>query len=167
MAPSDDPVQRRKIRFGTIDDALADAERLVAAEREGRLTRCGAWPLGRALGHVATWANFAFDGYPPQVRAPLLVRLICRLLRNRILASGLTPGVKLARIPGGTLGLEDMSADEGLARFRAALERVRTSAPPRPNPVFGPLTHQQWIQLNLRHAELHLSFHSRDGAPTT
>ena len=51
-----------------------------------------------------------------------------------------------------------MAADEGLRRYRAAMERLRATAPTIPNPVFGRLTHEQWIQLNLRHAELHLSF---------
>ena len=34
--------------------------------------------------------------------------------------------------------------------------RLRRSAPKDPNPLFGRLTHEQWVQLNLRHAELHL-----------
>ena len=49
--------------------------------------------------------------------------------------------------------------DRWFSRFRAAMDRLRTTAPAAPNPVFGRLTHEQWIQLNLRHAELHLGFH--------
>jgi hypothetical protein len=150
--------QRRTLHFSTIDDALAEAERLVAAEREGRLDRAGNWALGQTLGHLATWASFALDGYPDAVRAPWLVRAIARILKNRIITGGMRPGMKLGRLPGGTVGLEPLPADEGLARFRAALERLRATAPTEPNPVFGPLTHDQWIQLNLRHAELHLGF---------
>ena len=151
---------RRKLRFETIDDALADAERLVAAERAGTLSRCGTWTLGQALGHLATWACFAFDGYPPEVRAPLPVRMVLRLMRGKILNQGMTAGVKIGRLPGGTVGLDVVDAEEGLRRFRAAFERLRDSAPTIDNPVFGKLTHAQWIQLNLRHAELHLSFHT-------
>ena len=151
--------QRRKLRFDTVEAALADAERLVAAERDGRLARRGGnWTLGQALGHLATWANYALDGYPPSVHAPLPVRLVLRLLRNRILANGMIPGVKLRNIPGGTLGLHVLPADEGLRRFREAFERLERSAPTIPNPAFGRLTHAQWVQLNLRHAQLHLSF---------
>jgi hypothetical protein len=43
--------KRRKLRFASIDDALIEAERLVAAEREGRLDCVGNWKLGQALGH--------------------------------------------------------------------------------------------------------------------
>lgn len=150
--------QRRALRFSTIDDALAEAERLVAAERAGKLACAGNWKLGQTLGHLATWANFAQDGYPPEVRAPLPVRMILRLMRNTVINKGMMPGVRVGKIPGGTLGLEPLDADEGMHRFRAALERLRSTAPTIPNPVFGQLTHDQWIALNLRHAELHLGF---------
>jgi hypothetical protein len=152
--------QRRQLRFETIDAALAEADRLAAADREGRVQRCGTWTLGQALGHLATWGNFAFDGYPDSVRAPLPVRMILRLMRNKMLTSGMRPGVKIRGLSGGTLGLDSVSTDEGLRRFHAAMERLRSTSPTIENPVFGPLTHEQWIQLNLRHAELHLSFHS-------
>ena len=156
---SEATTQRRKLRFDTIDDALADAQRLVDAERAGRLTSCGNWTLGQAIGHLATWANFAFDGYPDSVRAPLPVRMILRLMRSRILNHGMMPGVKVGRVPGGTLGLDVLPPDEAMSRYRTAMERLRATAPTIVNPVFGRLTHDQWIQLNLRHAELHLSFH--------
>ncbi len=149
---------RRQVRFNSIDDALAEAERLVAAEREGRIDSAGNWKLGQALGHLATWANFAQDGYPPEVRAPLPVRMILRMMRGTILKKGMLPGVRIGTLPAGTLGVDQLDAEEGLRRFHAAIQRLRTSPPKIPNPVFGPLTHEQWIQLNLRHVELHLSF---------
>src|SRR4026208_1710066 len=96
--------QRRKLRFETIDDAIREAECLARAERENRCEHCGNWPLGKALAHLATWANFAFDGYPPEVRATLPVRLILRLMRGTILNKGMMPGVKIGRLPGGTVG---------------------------------------------------------------
>jgi hypothetical protein len=149
---------RRQLRFDTIDDALAEAERLAAAERDGRLARTGNWTLGQALGHLATWVNFAFEGYPSSVRAPLPVRVVLRLIRNRILSRGMMSGVKIRGIPGGTLGTDVLLTDEALRRFRDAMQRLRTTSPAIVNPAFGRLTHEQWIQLNLRHAELHLSF---------
>ena len=150
--------ERRQLRFETIDDALTDAGRLAAAEREGRLQRLGNWTLGQALGHLASWANFALDGYPDSIRPPLPVRMILRLMKNRVLTKGMMPGTRIGRLPGGTVGLEVLSTEDGLARFRAAMDRLRREPPTIVNPVFGPLTHEQWIQLNLRHAELHLSF---------
>jgi hypothetical protein len=156
--PASPAAQRRSLRFATLDDALADADRLVAAERDGRLKQLGNWPLGQTLGHLATWANFALDGYPQSVHPPLPIRLIARLLKNRILTKGMAPGMKIGRVAGGTLGLDPLTTDEGMARLRTAWSRLRTMPPTIPNPVFGRLTHDQWIQLNLRHAELHLGF---------
>ena len=150
--------QRRKLRFNSVDDAIGEAERLVAAERAGQLQCVGNWKLGQALGHLATWANFALDGYPPELHPPLPVRLIARLMKNSVLNKGMMPGMRIGRLPGGTVGLDPMEPEEGLRRLRAALERLRTTPPTIPNPAFGPLTHEQWIALNLRHAELHLSF---------
>jgi hypothetical protein len=149
---------RRTLRFATIDDALAEAERLAAADREGRLDRAGNWPLGQTLGHLATWANFAFDGYPDAVRAPLPIRLMLRLMRRTILNKGMMAGVRVGNVPGGTVGLDPLSTDDGLTKYRTAMERLRATAPTITNPVFGKLSHEQWIMLNLRHAELHLSF---------
>ena len=143
-----------------MDDTLAEAMRLAAAEREGNLLTVGNWTLGQALGHVATWANFALDGYPASVRPPLPIRLVFRLFRNRVITKGMPAGVKIRGVPGGTLGIEPLPTDVGLSHFEDAMERLRHTAPAEPNPLFGRLTHEQWIQLNLRHAELHLSFFS-------
>jgi len=149
---------RRSLRFNTIDEAIAEAERLAAAERAGQLSRCGNWTLGQALSHLATWATYPFDGYPDRVRAPLPVRMILGLMRNRILTRGMMSGVRIRGIPDGTLGIEPLDTEEGLRRFRSAFERLKSRCPETVNPVFGKLTHEQWMQLNLRHAELHLGF---------
>jgi hypothetical protein len=150
--------QRRQLQFESVNDAVAEAERLATAEREGRLTQVGNWTLGQILGHLATWANFAFDGYPPEVHAPFFVRWIVRMFRGQILRKGMMAGVRIGKVPGGTLGTEVVDVTEGLERFRAAMKRLAAAAPTAKNPVFGTMTHEQWIALNLRHAELHFSF---------
>lgn len=151
-------LQRRLLRFDSIEQALAEVDRLIVAEREGRLDRAGNWTLGQTLGHLAVWMNFAFDGYPSSVYPPALLRVLVKLFKGRILSKGMLPGMKVGKVPGGTLGTEVLTTDEGVARLIASFERLRTTPPTLINPVFGPLTHEQWIQLNLRHAELHLGF---------
>jgi len=150
---------RRTLRFHTIDDAISEAMRLADAHRLGKLERAGNWELGQALGHLAAFANFPFDGYPDSLQAPLPVRMVLRLLRNRILRRGMPPGVRIGRVLGGTVAVDVLPAEEGLRRFGEAMRRLRQTSPTITNPVFGKLTHDQWIQLNLRHAELHLGFH--------
>jgi hypothetical protein len=66
------------------------------------------------------------------------------------------------RIPGtkdGTFGTEPLSTSEGADRLRRAFQRLLSDEPARyDSPAFGPMSHADRIQLNLRHAELHLSF---------
>ena len=149
---------RRRLKLDSIEDLFAETDRLVAAERSGTLVRAGNWSLGQTLGHLSTWADFAFDGDPDVIHPPAPVRWVARLMRNRLLRNGFPAGVRLGKLPGGTVGLDLLDTDEGLRRLRAAFGRLRATSPTIANPVFGKLTHAQWIQLNLRHAELHLSF---------
>lgn len=151
-------VTRRALRFRTVDDALAEADRLATAGRAGRLARAGSWSLGQALGHLATWAEFAFDGYPDAARPPLPVRLIVRMLKGKFLHGAMPAGIRMRGVSGGTLGTGDLPTEEGLRRFQSALTRLREQAPTIRNPLFGSLSHTEWIELNLRHAELHLGF---------
>ena len=78
------------------------------------------------------------------------------MMRGRILNKGMMPGVKVGRLPGGTVGLDEVAPEEGLARWRVAMQLLEASAPSIDNPAFGRLTHEEWVKLNLRHAELHL-----------
>jgi hypothetical protein len=146
----------RALRFESIDELLADVDRLAAAERAGTLRRCGNWTLGQALGHLATWAQFSYDGLP--MPTPWFIKLILRVQKRRYLRGPLPRGVKIPRVRGGTLGIEPLPLDEGLSRYRAVTERLRREVPANPSAVFGPLAHDEWIALHLRHAELHLSF---------
>jgi len=147
---------RRELHFTKIDEALADVEQLAAADREGRLQRVGNWTLGQTLGHLASWADYSYDGVPMKV--PLFVRLMMRPMKRRFLRGPMPAGKNIPKVPGGTLAIDPLSIEEGLARFRRSFTRLRDEPPTRPHLLFGPLTHAQWIQSHLRHAELHLSF---------
>lgn len=149
---------RRALRFDSITQVRDELDRLERAESENRLQTLGAWTPGQVYGHLAGWIGFCFDGYPPQVKAPAWLAMLLRLGKNKFLRDPLKPGVRIPRIPGGTLCTEALPSREGLARLRAALDRLDRTAPTHPNPIFGPLTHDEWIRLHLRHAELHLSF---------
>lgn len=84
--------------------------------------------------------------------------MILRMMKKRFITGRMKVG---ARIPGtkdGTLGTEPCSLEDGLARLHAAFRRLKTEVPTQPNVIFGPLTHDEWINMHLRHAELHLSF---------
>lgn len=149
---------RRQLHFDALQEAIRDAEAIAAAEAERRLRATGNWTPGQAISHVAFWANAPFDGYPDTVKPPWLMRMAMRVIRGRVFTKGMPPGMRLPGAPGGTLGAESMPADEAAAKLRAAFERLDEHCPEIVNPLFGPMTHTQWRQLNLRHAELHFSF---------
>jgi hypothetical protein len=149
---------RRTVRFENFDEAIRDARALAAAERTGKLRATGNWTLGQSLGHVAFWVRAPLDGYPPTPRMPLPLRMLVPLMKNRFLNKGLPAGAKIPGVPGGTFGMEPMETDRGVAELQTAFDRLARTAPTEPNPMLGALSHEDWIKLNLRHAELHQSF---------
>jgi hypothetical protein len=148
----------RTLKFNSPDEVLADVDRLVAAEKAGTLRSTGKWTLGQNLGHLAAWMDFPFDGYPKSLKAPWLVRAVLKLRKKKYLYGRLPRGVRIPGQKDGTVGTEVLTTDEGAARYRRSWERLRKSPPPIPNPVFGPMTHEEWIALHCRHAELHLGY---------
>lgn len=149
---------RRVLRFDSVREAIAEAERCAAAEAEGGLHRLGNWELGQILGHLAFWADAPFDGYPTLRKPSLPVRLLMPVFKRRFLERTLPAGFRIPGVEGGTLGIEPRTTEDGLARMRRSFDRLGRSDPGRPNPVLGPMMHAEWIAINLRHAELHLEF---------
>jgi hypothetical protein len=147
---------RRELSFTTIDDALADVEQIAAAERAGRARCLGNWSTGQILSHVACWADYAYDGTP--LNPPFFIRWMLRPMKSRFLYKKMSPGGKIPKVSGGTLATAPASLDDGLAHFRKSFTRLRDLTPIAPHFIFGRLTHDEWINMHLRHAELHLSF---------
>ena len=147
---------RRILRFESIDQVTAEVDRLVAADRAGRLRRLGNWTLGQTLGHLAAWAEYGYTGLP--LRVPFFIKWILRLRKRKYLYEPMRAGARIPGVEGGTLATEDLPLDEALGHFQRVMQRVRTEPPTAPDSVFGRLTHAESIALNLRHAELHLGF---------
>jgi hypothetical protein len=147
---------RRTLRFESIDQVMADVDRLAEAERAGRLRWLGNWTLGQTLAHLAAWAEYGYTGSP--LKVPFFIKWILRLRKRTFLYRPMRAGVKIPGVEGGTLATDAVPLDEGLGRFRRVMERLKAEAPTAPSPVFGSLTHEESIAMNLRHAELHLGF---------
>jgi hypothetical protein len=147
---------RRDLHFISLDEMLTDAEGLAAAESGGKLRQVGNWSLGQACGHLATWTNFAYDGYPMKV--PFFIKVMIRPMKNRFIKGPMPAGRSLPNVSGGTFGIESLPTATGLANLKAATARLKAAAPKDPNPIFGEMEHDEWIAMALRHAELHLSF---------
>jgi hypothetical protein len=147
---------RRMLRFESIDEVMAEVDRLVEAERAGRLRKQGNWTLGQTLGHLACWAEYGYTGRPMKV--PFFIRWILKLRKQKFLYERTPAGVRIPRVEGGSLAIDPMPLDEAVERMRRVMERLKTEAPPMPGAALGPLTHEESIAINLRHAELHLGF---------
>lgn len=149
--------ERRELRFNSIDDALAEIDRIVQADQHGTLRRTGNWTAGRVFGHLAAWIDYGYTGYP--MRVPWFIRMLIRRKKDTYIRDGMKAGVRIPRTPDGTYGTDDMPTTQGAQRLRQSLERLKRGEPATyESPAFGPMSHADRIALNLRHAELHLSF---------
>lgn len=151
-------VTRRSLRFRSVCELEREADRLSQGDRAGSLRAQGNWTLGQAFGHVGSWIDYFYVGFP-MAAAPLAVRLLGRLMKRRFLNRSFSPGFRFAGAKEGTYGVERLVTDEGLIRLKAALGRLKEGEKPKhPSPVFGMLSVEELTRLSLRHAELHLGF---------
>lgn len=146
--------KRRKIRFDSIAEAVADAERLAVSEVE----TTGYYSFGQILDHLAR----AMDTVTGKVKpAPVgfPIRTAARVARSYLLTHPLRAGYKLpAKSQSILWPANDVDTATGLALLEQAVERFQKTDPLRPHPVFGKLNRKQHVQAQCRHCELHLSF---------
>ncbi|MFI5459471.1 MAG: DUF1569 domain-containing protein [Isosphaerales bacterium] len=146
--------ERRQVHFDSLDDILADVERLA---KSPNIKALGNWSPGQVLSHLAIALNKSIDGY--ENRPPALVRVVARsLFKRRFLTKTMSAGFKLPAKAMDELTTPPVPFEEGLQSFRQAIRRLKTETKRAPNPVLGELTPAEWIQFHCRHAELHLSF---------
>lgn len=153
---------RRDLSYASLAELRADVERIKAAEESGVCTSTGNWNAGQCFWHLAVFMKGSLDGFPDQ-KPPLLLRVLGKYVFKGMALSGkpAKPGIKLPSsvswldpVASGVEGLADgyPPLDECLSRVEAG-ERFT-----HPSPIFGPLTHEQWVTLHLGHAAMHLSF---------
>jgi hypothetical protein len=150
-------VTRRKLTFATLDEVVRDAEGLLANGYE----RAGNWDLAQVCAHLAEWMRFPLDGFP---RIPLLLRPMVWLMRvtlgkkirRTVLAEGFSAG---GRTMPETVFQAGGDAAAAVAKLKEVAERFKAhTGPIHPSPLFGPMTKDEALQLQLRHCAHHLSF---------
>ena len=148
----------RTLTFDSLDDAVAEAERLKATGYE----RAGNWDLGQVCGHLADWMLFAVDG-PPPVPWPLRPFLwVARRtfapgqMRKSLASHSMPPG--LPTLPA-TVPPEGRDEDGAVAELRTAVARF-TAHPGgyHPSPMFGHVSRAEWDGLQRVHCAHHLGF---------
>ncbi len=144
---------RREVRYANLDELLADVEQLHA----GGCRYLGNWSLGRITQHLAYAMNAALDGAPSM--APWPVRLVASwLYKKKAVSRPMRPGFKLPDNAAKHMVPEECGAEQGIEALRETIARWKSEPQRHPHAFFGKLTNDQWDQLSLRHAEMHMSF---------
>ncbi|MEM6332409.1 MAG: DUF1569 domain-containing protein [Planctomycetota bacterium] len=148
---------RREVRYETLDEALADVERLAAA---GPVEALGNWTAAMNIEHVCFGIEFATDGYPPEAaQTPFIVKTMMKLMKGRVLKKGFGPGIKPPDAIAKTFAPDPNATLEGaIERLRKAIAGARERGMTQPNPLLGKLTAEEYEAFSCRHAELHFSF---------
>jgi hypothetical protein len=150
-------VERRKLSFTTLDEVAADAESLLAKGYD----KAGNWDLAQVAGHVAEWLRFPIEGFP---KPPVFIKPMLWLMKvvagkkmlTKILAEGFSPG---GRTMPETVPPPGGNPADAVARLRSVVERWKAhGGEVYPSPLFGAMTKETALALQLKHAAHHLSF---------
>lgn len=144
---------RRQVTYDSLADMLRDARRLVAANAGAT----GEWSLGQIIQHLAMALNASVDGFGFTLPWPL--RIVGRyVIKGRILRNGMQPGIQLPAAAVPALAPPAIDPATALRNLELAVAHFEAAQSYAPHPAFGPITAEEANLIQLRHAELHLSF---------
>jgi len=144
---------RRELRYESLEDLLADAERLSKIP----IHTVGKWTYPQILDHLARTMTASLDGFG--FKAPGWARLlIAPFVKNSFLTRTMKPGFNLPRTATALIPASDLTVPAALVNLRKAMTRIANEPANAEHPFFGKLASQEWTSLHLRHAELHMSF---------
>jgi len=152
---------RRLVLLGTFNDLKLEIDRVAAAANAGAVRSLGNWTPAQVFWHIGRLMEFSFDGFPFSYRrGPTWVVRLFRLVAWRwLIALAFRPGF---RNPPEAATLEpapSLSLEEATAYLRQQIERIQHGERMvQECSAEGPYTHEQWVYIHLRHAELHLGF---------
>ena len=156
MAINTKQAERREVSVRSFDELSAELDALERAHAAGTLRHTGNWTPGQVFDHCAIFMGCALDGFPG--RLPWPVRVLAKLLFKQGAVSGRTPPAGFGTAPF-LVPREGVSFEDGLAAWRTQIARVRGGERfTKPSGLFGNVTHDEWVKMQLGHASLHLSF---------
>jgi hypothetical protein len=152
---------RRIVRLQTLDDLLAEIEHVIAAAGAGEVRPLGNWSPAQVLWHIGKLIELSFDGFswryrrgPQWITRPFRFFAWRWLIRLAFRPGFINPPEAAVLEPPATVSLEDAAA-----YLRRQIERIRRGEKmTQESAIEGPYSHEQWVYIQLRHAELHLSF---------
>lgn len=137
-----------------MNDLLADID---ALDRRGEVQSTGNWTAAQNVEHVARFIDISVDG--TDLKASLILRLLGPMVKKSVLAKPMKPGFKLpSKLAARFVPPADVTWEDAVNHLRTIIGRAQKERMSGRSPVFGQLTHEEWVQLHCRHAELHFSF---------
>jgi hypothetical protein len=140
---------------------VAEVDRTTAAVAAGEARSLGNWSAAQILWHIGRLIELSFDGFPFRYRrGPEWIARLFRFLAWRwLIALAFRPGFRnppeaevLEPDPWVTFDAAAAYLKQQVARIRCGEQMTKECS------VDGPYSHEQWVYIHLRHAELHLSF---------
>ena len=151
-------VVRRDLRFESLDAVVRDAEHLLASGYE----KAGNWDLTQVCDHLADWMGFQIDGFP---KPPAPIRAMLWVMKKTIGRKKLLQYLADKSFPAGkptmpqTVHAAGGDAKAAVGRLKQNAERLQAyTGPIVPSPLFGPMTKEEAVGMQLVHAAHHLSF---------
>lgn len=151
--------ERRTLSYESLAEVSADLDAIQAAHDARTLRHSGNWTPGEVLKHTAIFMTCAIDGFPSKAPAP--IRWIAQALwKKKALEGGATPaGFKIPNAAGFLRPEPGIGFDDGMAALREQIARIENGEKfTKPSGLFGELTHEQWMVMQLGHFKLHMSF---------
>jgi hypothetical protein len=144
---------RRVVHYACLEEFQADAERLAGIEHR----TVGQWSYPQILDHLSRTIVASIDGFGFQ--APWFARkLIAPFVKNSFLTKPMRAGFRLPARAASILPGNDLSLPAAIEKLHSALARFATEPQRAEHPFLGKLASQESTSLQLRHAELHMSF---------
>ena len=151
-------VQRRPLVFHDLDAVARDAESMLNTGYD----KAGTWDLAQCANHIAEWMRFPVEGYP---KAPAPIRAMLWMLRKTIGRKKLLTYLKDKSFPVGKPTIpQTVTAPGGdpkaaVEKLKSSVERLKAyTGTIVPSPLFGPMTKDEAVGMQLVHAAHHLSF---------
>lgn len=148
---------RRKLRFDSLDDLLAEADRLAS----GEVTMLGNWSLAQVFAHLAAGINSTMDGstFKPPALMRLMAPVMKMFMKKKFIHEGIPSGFQIPKAAQAQfIPADDVEIQTALGQLRSAVERFKSADNLAGHPLLGTLTKEETMQFQLRHAEMHLSF---------
>lgn len=148
------PSHRRELTLNTLDEVVAEVERLAA----GAVTTTGKHSFPHIIRHLAL-TNEMMTGRIETPKPPLFLRLLMPFIRSSILNGPVKPGVKLPRMAEAVFWSEHkISVGDAIAMLKDSVSYYKEHGPLPVHPIFGQATREQLDRLSCNHAAMHLSF---------